>query len=453
MSNNQILLAKRICDTLVLITDLDLVGDGRSRSAYNQINPIFRDFNPDSPPDYYTTPVENTIYTGNLAFIIIALGRYYLITKEYKYLKSASLIANFIHSNLEVDLPWGGYAGGFKWDGIKDVAISFRSTEHNIDVYAAARLLFGITNNPLYETMMSVAKTFVSNMWNQEVKSYMVGTLSNKETNLPMDEWNLYNYATDAQTWKILSDIDNNLERNTLALEWVQNYTLVTEKAEDKDGISREYLGTLFGAGGTGIQLENTASAAMAFFKVAGTLYDQDPVKSQYFYDLSGNIAVTLTQVQKYAANGDGHGIIAALQIEGAKVWPGNEFAGGSWRYFPVLHTAASAWAGLALKYMYYGDSYANPYADYSQNSNIPLVERSSPTSNNSETNHTNTAAIVISVVSLIASVALLGINIILIRKLKAQPRTFVNPPFDFEDKITILTPADEVSLVDRELL
>ena len=173
MSNNQIQSAKRICDTLVLITDLDKIGDGRSCAAYNQINPIFRDYNPDGPPNYYTSPVDNTIYTGNMAFIIISLGRLYLITKEYKYLKSASLIANFIHSNLQVDLPWAGFAGGFKWDGEKYVSISYRSTEHNIDVYAAARLLFGITNNPIFQNMMSAAQTFVLRMWNDEAKAYM----------------------------------------------------------------------------------------------------------------------------------------------------------------------------------------------------------------------------------------------------------------------------------------
>lgn len=74
-----------------------------------------------------------------------------------------------------------------------------------------------------------------------------------------------------------------------------------------------------------------------------------------------------MLNMQKYATRGDGHGIVAAVNPLGAKVWPGEESTGESWRYYPLLHTAASAWTGLALHFVRNGDAYANPYADYSK--------------------------------------------------------------------------------------
>lgn len=159
----------------------------------------------------------------------------------------------------------------------------------------------------------------------------------------------------------------------------------------------------------------------MAFFKAGGAVFSSDSATAQTFYDAAGNLAYSITQAQRYAANGDSHGLVAAVGANGAKVWPGNEFTGGSWRYFPLLHTASSAWAGLTLRFVYFGDIYANPYADYSKNTNLPVYVGNGISDSEVMTvennNSTTVITIIFSVISLLISSLLIISNIMLFKK------------------------------------
>jgi hypothetical protein len=366
MLSGQMESAKRLCDTFTLLVNLDTVGDGRVRASYYQTNPIQRDYNGSVPITYGAQIYSYDVLTGNLAFQIIALGRFYHHTNDYKYLQTAIKIAKFINNNLKTKSIWGGFYAGFQFNVTTGVEIPlyWRSIEHNIDVYGAALLLYGLTGDTQWQDMMNTAKTFITQMYNSNGGFYYVGTTNDNA---------LDNYVTayptcDAQTWSSLSEADTNLTRRTNALNWVLNNLQLTETQQDSlTGKNIQYNGVIFSSGGTGIQSEQTAAAAMALYAHGQAIATSDPTNSKLFIDAADKFLQTLLDMQKYALRSDGHGIVAAVNPNGATVWPGDELAGESWRYYPLLHTAASAWTGLALQYIRNGNIYANPFADYSQ--------------------------------------------------------------------------------------
>ena len=81
------------------------------------------------------------IATGNLAYQIIALTRFYRVTGEEKYLNAARCMAEWIevHTN-QCDIDgFGGFSLGLEQDGSPiEESTKARTIEHNVDVYAFA---------------------------------------------------------------------------------------------------------------------------------------------------------------------------------------------------------------------------------------------------------------------------------------------------------------------------
>jgi hypothetical protein len=351
--------AKRICDTLVLLVNLDKNGDGRTRSAYYHTNPIQRDYDGVTPITYGTRVSNNDVIAGNMAFQIIALGRWYHHTQDFKYLQAAIKIAKYIQANLKYDSAWGGFTAGVDYNSTTGVEtkLNWRSTEHNFDIYAAARLLYGLTNDDQWLTMMNQAKGFVNAMFEANSGYYYIGAADAPGTDTPVSSCP----TCDAQTWNYLSEADDDVDRKTKSLLWVLNNLQLTEYQQDPlSGQTIQYDGVQFSLGGTGIQSEQTAGTAMAFYAHGTRIAASDPTNSKLFLDAADKLLSTLLNMQTYAVRGDGHGIVAAVNPLGAKVWPGEESTGESWRYYPLLHTAASSWTGLALHFIRNKDAFAN---------------------------------------------------------------------------------------------
>lgn len=366
MNAGQLDVAKRICDTLVLMVNLDPVGDGRTRASYNQSDPVLRDFDGTDPVTYGAQIFSPDVLTGNLAFQIIALGRFYHHSQDYKYLQAAIKIAKFIDNNMKYESTWGGYSAGFQYNTTlgSETKLLWRSVEHNFDVFAAARLLYGITGNSQWKDMMTRAQTYVNALYQPNGGFYYVGSPNVQN----QDSWVIKYPTCDAQTWNSLSGVDDDETRKTNSLKWVLDNLQLTEyQQDDITGRTIKYNGVIFSTGGTGIQSEQTAGAAMALFAQGQRIADNDPNNSNIFIAASNKLLQTMVDMQKYAVRSDGHGIVAAVNPNGATVWPGDESTGASWRYLPLLNTAASSWTGLALQFIKNGDVYANPYADYSK--------------------------------------------------------------------------------------
>jgi len=360
MLNGKMDEARTICDTFVLMVNLDSNADGRTRTAYYANSPVQRDYDGSTILTYGANAIDQTVVTGNMAYQILALGRFYLHTHDYKYLQAAIKIATFIKNNLSVNTAWSGFSDGYDVNG---TFVSSRSTEGNAAVFAAARLLYGITGDAKWSQMMTSASVFVSNMYTSDQGFYYTGTADSS------DKWKTTFPTSSAQVWTLLSGADStSTDRNTNALNWVLNNLQITEyQTDDITGNTIQYSGVLFSTGGSGLSSEQTASAALALSSQSYTILGKDK-NSAVFKAASEKFLTTLINMQTYALRGDGHGIVAAVNPSGSVTWPSSA-ANDNTVYQPVLHVASSAWAALALYYIRSGNDFANPYADYSKQS------------------------------------------------------------------------------------
>jgi uncharacterized protein YyaL (SSP411 family) len=122
--------------------------------------------------------------TGNMAWTIIALLRYYEVTKNETYLTGAKRLGNWIYDNCNDPRGVGGYTGGYEdknvdWELEK---IEWKSTEHNIDVYVAFMKLYEDTGNSTWREKAQHAKKFIEAMWAEEEGHFWTGTLNDGET-------------------------------------------------------------------------------------------------------------------------------------------------------------------------------------------------------------------------------------------------------------------------------
>jgi len=357
-------IATKICDTFVLLVSLDQISDGRSRVAYSVINPINRDFVPNQYVTYAANVVDTSISTGSMAYMILALTRLYVHTKDYKYIKTAIKIATHINNNLAYESEWGGFTGGYTQSSLQDVPLTWRSVEHNINVWAAARMLYGITSDVTWSDMMKSAQKYVQNCFDANNGFYYAGSPPLQQ---PSDDVNKNLAVTaDAQTLTALSGIDGDISRQPSSLNYVMNNLFRTEgQTDDVTGSSINYDGVLYSNQGSAIQFEQVAIAAMAYQAIGNQLSSSDSDTSRKYLDMAKKLTQSILNNQQYAVNGDGQGVVASVNPNGAQVWNGDDASGTSWTYYPVLHTASSAWSGLAIYNVLLGDEFASPFSEY----------------------------------------------------------------------------------------
>jgi hypothetical protein len=357
--------ARKISDTLVLLIDNEILSDGRLRAAYSVSNPIDRVNYASHWASFASSAVDSTIDTGDLAFVTIALTRMYIHTGLYKYLKAAIKVATFIQSQ-QISTSWGGYQGGYTSSDNTDQKVDWRAINHNLAIYAAADNLYGITSDQQWLTMKSIAERFISSMFDSTIGSYRYGAIS-----ATTDIWNTKTVSANAQAFKILSGADSNDDRDNQALQWVLNNLVTFDSAvDDITGQTINYQGVVYSQSGSGIDSESTAALAMALTFQAEKIQPWNPTLAKTFRDTANKMLASLLQMQKYAPNSDGLGIVASPNQDGALVWKGNEFDGETYRYFPLLHSASTAWTGIAVEFMKNGDQYASPFSSYYKKSN-----------------------------------------------------------------------------------
>jgi hypothetical protein len=108
-------------------------------SAWTQSRRLFDDYAPGGlgrPGD--ARIADRASYTGEVAWAGLALAQLYAATGNTQYLDAAVAIGGWIQANCVSDRGPGGYTGGYDSSGER---ISWKSTEHNIDVFAFFRLL------------------------------------------------------------------------------------------------------------------------------------------------------------------------------------------------------------------------------------------------------------------------------------------------------------------------
>ena len=262
----------------------------------------------DHPGDIHVT--DPTSNTGNMAWAGDALAQLYSATGRQAYLDGAVAIGDWIQAHCRDDRGPGGYTGGYTGSGSK---IEWKSTEHNIDVYAFFRLLARETGNPVWSSRSAWARRFILAMWDTAAGRFNVGTTDNGAT----PEYSPQ--VEDVNSWSYLALRDPAYEQS---VDWEERHLAVTA-----DG----YRGVSICTGNrTGVWFEGTAHLADAL-----ELSDEAADRAEAAAYLSD-----LASAQARGPNADGLGIMAASYDALSDCEGGNVYAS--------LHTGTTAWYILA---------------------------------------------------------------------------------------------------------
>jgi hypothetical protein len=275
--------------------------DGRIRAAYAP-TPLT------GPSDVRAT--DKTSDVGNMAWVGQALVQLYASTGDASYLTGAESIGAWVQKNCDDTRGAGGYTGG---DTARGRKIRWKSTEHNIDLYALFSMLGADTGNPDWSADAARARAFVEAMWDPAQDRFYVGTTDNGTT--PNDS----EMPEDVNSWSYLA-----LDDRTYAasLDWDVNNLSVSAAG---------FSGVSFCAGDrTGVWFEGTAHLADALERRDGP--GDDAQADAYLSDIE--------YAQTNGPNNDGLGIIAASKN-------GLSDCDGDY-YDASLHTGATAWYILA---------------------------------------------------------------------------------------------------------
>ena len=101
------------------------------------------------------------------------LCQLYAATSDRSYLDGAVAVAQWLQTNTFDTRGSGGYTGGYT---ARDAKIEWKSTEHNIDLYAFFTMLATESGNGQWSESAAWAKQFVASMWDAREGRFYVGT-------------------------------------------------------------------------------------------------------------------------------------------------------------------------------------------------------------------------------------------------------------------------------------
>jgi hypothetical protein len=295
--------ARTIGTALVYLQAHDRAHDGRLRNGYAPV-PL------DSANDIQATDLASS--TGTLAWTGQALAQLYAATRIRAYLRGAIALGDWIQSQCRDGRGPGGYAGG---DTAAGATIEWKSTEHNIDVFAFFRLLARETGNPVWSQRAAWARRFVVSMWDPAQGRFDLGTTDDGVTRNDTAQ------VEDVNSWSYLALQD---PAYAVSVSWDVSSLSVSAAG---------YRGLSYCTGDrTGVWFEGTAQVADAL-----QLRDRPGDSAQampYLADLG--------YAQAHGPNADGLGIMAASRDTLSDCQGGDLYAS--------LHTGTTAWYILAAE-------------------------------------------------------------------------------------------------------
>jgi len=295
--------AKTIGDALVYLQAHDRAHDGRLRNGYGPALLA-------GPNDIQATDPASS--TGTLAWAGQALTQLYAVTRTRAYLRGAIALGDWIQSQCRDGRGAGGYSGG---DTAAGATIGWKSTEHNIDVFAFFRLLARETGNPVWSQRAAWARRFVVSMWNPAQGRFYLGTTTDGVTRNDTAQ------VEDVNSWSYLALRD---PAYAASVSWD-----VSSLSVPAGG----YRGLSYCTGDrTGVWFEGTAQVADAL-QLRDQPGDSASARS-YLADLG--------YAQAHGPDADGLGIMAASHDMLSDCLGGDLYAS--------LHTGATAWYVLAAE-------------------------------------------------------------------------------------------------------
>ncbi len=345
--------ARTIADALIYAQSNDrFFTDGRLRNAYQggdiKLPPGWLPNNKPNTvrmPGWYD-PARATWFedetqvstnTGNMAWAMLALLYFYETTQEQKYLQAADLLGTWVIANTSDTRGNGGFTGGY--DGWENGATSggsatcatnifvngqckrlYKSTEHNLDLYAAFSRLNLAEKQAQWAQAAQQAKTFALSMWDPAEGKFWTGTDEGGVT--PSTSV----IPSDIQAWAIQA-LGSGATLYLPALSYLESHSKTTLGYGFKqDGGNSCGDNTWF---------EGTSQIALAY------LLAENPSKRQSILRNGQSVQVS-------------SGAIPAT--DGACLNTGFTLNDGQpWEYFPRAHVGATGWFSLA-------ESAVNPF-------------------------------------------------------------------------------------------
>ncbi|GAA4608148.1 hypothetical protein BJY16_006694 [Actinoplanes octamycinicus] len=290
-------------DTLLYAQRHDPIGDGRTRASYQ--------------PDSFTT-LTGTLdigspaaYTGNQAWVGMALAHLHARTRQRRFLTGALREATWIQEH-----TWDGaraphgYTGG---RSATDQPLTFKATEHNIDVGAFFTMLARLTGDHTWRARAAAAFGFVAAMQDRASGHVWTGTDPDGVTT------NRNPIPEDVQTWAYLATLDDRYRRS---VTWVLDQLAARDAGVAGVSFSNTDVSKVW--------LEGTAHTALAV-RLRDAKGDEL---------LAKRLLWNIQQAQATTAAGDGRGIPAASS-DGLDTGFGD-------LYYASLHTGTTAWFLLA---------------------------------------------------------------------------------------------------------
>ncbi|CAE7500427.1 DEGP1 [Symbiodinium natans] len=309
--------------------------------------------------------VDGGVDTGNNAWVALALANFAAASGEQCYLVAAHDILKALKRTAVCKDKLLGFMAK-----LRPYPANYRSTEHNIDMYALAKVLGD-------EDAANRARVFVQEMFGYNTRypqSFAMGT----DGEVPCDVTFMKTAVpADGVFWNLLAGAEPARERKTAAvaaaLQSIEDEGLLTWDEDvigNATGSRAENLrGMRFTNWGNGVQWENTAAAVMALLE-SHKEFDDGLSDVDVHEEIGRMRQSLLTLLDTYGAvpaSVLGGNIQAWKKNEHHRTFPGGSDTGIGWTYYRYPHVAATAWAGLLLLYQFDNETQvngnANPYS------------------------------------------------------------------------------------------
>ncbi len=233
----------------------------------------------------YIEMEQDSVDVGNNTWAAIALLALYQRTGEPAYLDTARRISEWVRTQKATSGTYRGFTGGIDHpEGENPVPRPWASGEHNLDVFAAFRVLGNLEIDPTWTADAEHAETFVAQLWDPVLGCYFAGTIDSETRNESYDQ-----IPVDVQTWSMLALHD----RASLHPEAIQ----CAETHHRREHVG--FDGFDFNTDRDGIWFEGTAQMAAAYLSV------ERPIAAAH-------LQRELQQAQNTMPYGDGEALWAA---------------------------------------------------------------------------------------------------------------------------------------------
>jgi hypothetical protein len=248
--------------------------------------------------------------TGNAAWTALALLALHDATGEARWREAALKLTNWIVANTADARGAGGFDGGIEGFDAAPTKVSWKSTEHNIDLAALFAWLVRVDAQGGWQKRAQQAWNFVDAQWDAASGHFWIGSLPDGVTA------NRAVSGLDVQLWaQLLPDADPQWRR---ALAW----------AERAHGVAG---GFDFNDDRDGLWTEGTAQAALVYLRL-GRGRDAENVFATIAQQVSAGGFVYATR--------EPH-ITTGLAV-------GGDSNSADFYYYRRPHLGATAWAALA---------------------------------------------------------------------------------------------------------